>query len=369
MQLDLFEKSEENPNRLCSGKTSRGFYSLFTKDNAFGCFLAGLLRSDILHSGTENGSWPAAGWASCDGIHVAWRVLDAQYFGVAQRRKRVFVIASARKMDTRDVGLPQKVLFESPCLRRDTGESQEKQSDFTTFTENHFRQYVQKDQVNTLNTNRQGLEGIIAFPLDSFTGYKEGGISGTLKAGTGTIHGGGESLIAYSQKDTRCTNYQEDQKSPTLKSANSIARGNNEVLILEAQGGNIIRVRKNIIPTLTTQIRSHPPMVLNKPVAFNFRGFGFEKKGYITNNKAYSVLNSNVNYVLPQDHLKLRKLTPRECERLQGFPDDYTKIPYRGRPIEECPDGPRYRAIGNSWAVPVIRWLGRRIEKVLNNET
>ncbi|HFJ9898863.1 TPA: DNA cytosine methyltransferase [Pseudomonas aeruginosa] len=57
----------------------------------------------------------------------------------------------------------------------------------------------------------------------------------------------------------------------------------------------------------------------------------------------------------------VRRLTPRECERLQGFPDDYTLIPWRGKPAEECPDGPRYKAIGNSKAVPVVRWIGRRL--------
>jgi DNA (cytosine-5)-methyltransferase 1 len=61
---------------------------------------------------------------------------------------------------------------------------------------------------------------------------------------------------------------------------------------------------------------------------------------------------------------RVRRLTPRECERLQGFPDDYTKIPYRGKPADECPDGPRYSAIGNSMAVPVMRWIGGRIMRV-----
>lgn len=58
----------------------------------------------------------------------------------------------------------------------------------------------------------------------------------------------------------------------------------------------------------------------------------------------------------------VRRLTPRECERLQGFPDDWTKIPYRGKLLDECPDGPRYKAIGNSMAVPVMRWIFERIE-------
>lgn len=60
----------------------------------------------------------------------------------------------------------------------------------------------------------------------------------------------------------------------------------------------------------------------------------------------------------------VRRLTPLECERLQGFPDNYTRIPWKGKPAEECPDGPRYKAIGNSMAVPVMRWLGERIEAV-----
>jgi DNA (cytosine-5)-methyltransferase 1 len=59
--------------------------------------------------------------------------------------------------------------------------------------------------------------------------------------------------------------------------------------------------------------------------------------------------------------LAVRRLTPRECERLQGMPDDYTLIPYRGKPAA---DGPRYRVIGNSMAVPVMRWIGHRIQMV-----
>ena len=61
--------------------------------------------------------------------------------------------------------------------------------------------------------------------------------------------------------------------------------------------------------------------------------------------------------------MAVRRLTPLECERLQGFPDGWTQIPWRKKPAEECPDGPRYRALGNSMAVPVIRWIGERIAK------
>ncbi len=63
----------------------------------------------------------------------------------------------------------------------------------------------------------------------------------------------------------------------------------------------------------------------------------------------------------------VRRLTPRECERLQGFPDDWTRVPYRGKPAEKCPDGPRYKAIGNSMAVPVMRWIFERIELAMGS--
>jgi len=60
----------------------------------------------------------------------------------------------------------------------------------------------------------------------------------------------------------------------------------------------------------------------------------------------------------------VRRLTPTECERLQGFPDGYTAIPWRGKPADQCPDGPRYKALGNSMAVPVMRWISRRINMI-----
>jgi DNA (cytosine-5)-methyltransferase 1 len=65
-----------------------------------------------------------------------------------------------------------------------------------------------------------------------------------------------------------------------------------------------------------------------------------------------------------QTAMQVRRLTPVECERLQGFQDNYTAIPWRKKPATECPDGPRYKALGNSWAVPVARWIGDRINKV-----
>jgi len=65
--------------------------------------------------------------------------------------------------------------------------------------------------------------------------------------------------------------------------------------------------------------------------------------------------------------MTVRRLTPRECERLQGFPDDWTLIPWREKPAEECPDGPRYKALGNSMAVNCMAWIGERIAAAEGN--
>jgi len=74
----------------------------------------------------------------------------------------------------------------------------------------------------------------------------------------------------------------------------------------------------------------------------------------------------SLNYTtgVHQPPMAIRRLTPKECERLQGFPDDWTKVPYRNKDADQCPDGPRYKACGNSMAVPVMRWIGERINLI-----
>jgi DNA (cytosine-5)-methyltransferase 1 len=117
-----------------------------------------------------------------------------------------------------------------------------------------------------------------------------------------------------------------------------------------------------------------PAMGAKNPTAVAFTLHGADKTvstatptdlaGSIRTKPPGSIENSSTTIAL--SHMQVRRLTPRECERLQGFPDDYTLIPWRGKPAELCPDGPRYKALGNSKAVPVVRWIGRRIEAVEN---
>ena len=78
-------------------------------------------------------------------------------------------------------------------------------------------------------------------------------------------------------------------------------------------------------------------------------------------NSSASDINHTGGVINPAERMAVRRLTPRECERLQGFPDDHTLIPWRGKSPQDCPDGPRYKALGNSMAVPCMAWIGRRI--------
>lgn len=222
---------------------------LSTKDNAFGCFLGALAGCDA--AVIPDGRWTHAGVVAGPKRTVAWRIFDAQHFGLAQRRKRVFVVASAREGFD-----PSAVLFEWEGVRRDTAPSRAAGEDPT------------------------------------------GGVIPSVAGSLDTECGGGK------------------------LTHQSVANGR---LVVWWDGGHTAA-------SLTT--RSHSQFMPDKA---NFE----------------SVIDRGV----------VRRLTPVECERLMGFPDGYTAIPYRGRDADNCPDGARYKALGNSWAVPVVRWIGERINK------
>lgn len=267
---------------------------LSTKDNAFGCFIAGL-------AGEENpvepprGKWSNAGVVLGPQRTVAWRILDAQYFGVAQRRRRVFVVASSR--DDFD---PVQVLFEFDGMRRDSAPSREAgktiaptiRSGAPNGSPSHGQwSGDSRDELIVPATKP------IAFhptqdPISSADGTTHG-------LGCGSTNGQASVAVAF-----------------TTKLHNT---GSNNA-------GKIFEER-----TTCLDANSPPPALLTA--------------------------------------MQVRRLTPVECERLQGFPDSYTQIPCRKKPAGECPDGPRYKALGNSWAVPVVRWIGARINAQINAKT
>jgi site-specific DNA-cytosine methylase len=123
------------------------------------------------------------------------------------------------------------------------------------------------------------------------------------------------------------------------------------------QGGSVMRAEYGITGTLRANEHQHNPIVFSKQT----------RTMYTENETASTLLAScckgadRLDLIMDNGGGLLRRITPREAERLQGFPDDWTRVPYRKRRAEACPDGPRYKAIGNSMAVPVMRWLGQRI--------
>jgi DNA (cytosine-5)-methyltransferase 1 len=119
----------------------------------------------------------------------------------------------------------------------------------------------------------------------------------------------------------------------------------------------------NTLNTNSNASGRNTPMLMTH--AFKMRsGCDGGGKGYLgQDEKAFTISTHQDQQIFQQ--MAVRRLTPTECERLQGFPDGYTKIPWRNKPAEDCPDGPRYKALGNSWAVPVVAWIGERIAKEL----
>jgi len=99
-------------------------------------------------------------------------------------------------------------------------------------------------------------------------------------------------------------------------------------------------------------------------VAFQTSGYGASTDEVASTMQASQANRSNQLYDCIDPVMRLRRLTEIECERLQGFPDNWTRVPYNGKSASRCPSGVRYKALGNSMAVNVMRWLGMRIAMV-----
>ncbi|PIT48895.1 DNA cytosine methyltransferase [Snodgrassella alvi] len=243
---------------------------LSTKDNALGCFL-GALAGECLPLQPAGGKWSNAGFVSGKKRKIAWRILDAQFFGVPQRRRRIFLVASARD----DISVA-KILFEQQSCC----------GDFAPSTR-------EKTAIAKTLTTRTGLRG------------------------------------NASTDDYIVVNGRQD---PVVSSIAGV---------VDTQANTNIVINSNII---------------NKTIKSGGNG-----KGVINDNTMYTLTATDRHAVMQLDCV--RRLTPVECERLQGFSDNHTCIPYRNKCASECPDTPRFKAIGNSMAVPVMRWIGRRIKQ------
>ena len=393
------------------------------------------------------------------GYGFAYRVLDAQHFGVPQRRRRVFVVGCLG-----DFGSAAAVLFEQHSLQGHTAESKGKGKEVTgTLTRGFGDRGLDLDQIaggayeirevaGTITTrtgiSRNNHEECVAVQtigaLDTECGfqkashqsinaghilpvayreadlanYKSTDAGGTLKKSGGCMGGGSESLVTYAlagntigrqplnggngngydesgvsytltKTDVHAVAYSFDSMaSNSMKSSNPNS-GCNQVSISKTidtsglnpscnQGGNAILQTVAVLPFDTTQITSplngnnpkygdpchplaktaHPPTIaLQVAHAFKVRG-GCEGggKGYLGQDEQAFTLSTGADQQLFHK-MQVRRLMPIECERLQGFRDDFTNIP-------GASDSTRYKALGNSMAVPVMKWIGERINLV-----
>ncbi|EOX8392160.1 Dam family site-specific DNA-(adenine-N6)-methyltransferase [Salmonella enterica] len=344
---------------------------LSSKDNAFGCFLAGLAgeSSELQPAG---GKWTHAGCVSGPERTIAWRVLDAQFFGVAQRRRRVFVVASSRK----DFD-PAAVLFELNSVRRDTPPCRETQTSVTADTgsgaeggshwDNPTNPHLTLNQSNNIGgigaSNQeifaQRGAGIVgAYRMTAFGEYSGDGTASTVKARD------------YKDATDLAVTYSDVSRTLLSKSNDSMAE---DLEIYAIHGTQDPDTNHELAHTLG---RNHGQenAIIAEPYTIAIRGREEGSTVEVRNDGTANALltfdgdRAGIGVGAVGWGMQVRRLTPVECERLQGFPDNHTLISWRGKDAADCPDGPRYKAIGNSMAVPVMRWIGERIAAALPAE-
>ena len=328
---------------------------LSVKDNAFGCFLGALAGEDAPLV-APGGRWSNAGFVDGPKRAIAWRILDAQYFGVAQRRRRLFVVASART----DFD-PAQVLFEFEGVRRDIAPSREKgQEPSATIAARFGISRNNHEEVVTTNSH----------------------VAGTLAANTGGLTrpaGNANELdFCVAQPIAIGSHWDGDQyPHPTLnqsaRSSGGVGASNQEVFSQRGAYLAPVAVRMaafgeyvddGTASTMKSRDYKDATDLVTQPVTYSIMPMNSGKDYKAREvDVAQPIMaggpvggNQGGDYVTQS--MAVRRLTPRECERLQGFPDDYTAIP-------KAADGPRYKALGNSMAVPVMAWIGKRIANAL----
>lgn len=366
---------------------------LSDKGNAFGCFLGALVgESDALQP--SGGKWTDAGCVYGPRRTAAWRVLDAQYFGLAQRRRRVFVVSSAR------AGFdPAAVLFEREGVRRDTAPRRGEGENPTGTIAGGARRncgYSTDDIPLTAGSLRAQAQSSHREDSETFIPVAFGGGANCQQTDVATAlsaHPGGTRMDAETETFIVAGTLQANGKA-----ASSATQQDAESGLLVVHGTQYPCVDDHIAHTLG---RNHGQENAIFAIQNATRGKDQNGLGIVADSPMYTLDQASQHAVfaiqagalrtnpasgpdgigVQAEHAytlearaevqakahalvssAVRRLTPAECERLQGFSDDYTLIPWRGKPAEECPDGPRYKAIGNSKAVPVVRWIGRRIQ-------
>lgn len=401
---------------------------LSTKDNAFGCFLAGLAGEDqpLFPTG---GKWSNAGLVLGPSRAVAWRILDAQFFGVAQRRRRVFVVASSREGFD-----PAQVLFEFDGLRRDSAPRREAGQnaaasarsgaagshwdDLTnphpSLNQSHNTGGIGASNQEVFSQRGAGIvPAVTTFDRQSSGEYGTAPIASTVSA---RDYKDATDLVLYHDNDNEQAVCATGERTHALtarmgKGSSEDGTGRGVPTIAFSSKDYGADAINEMSPTLRAggHADSHanagvPPAVTVPTIAVHGTqdpcvGVEVAFAQGRNNGGENAVLTAQTVAQVP---MAVRRLTPIECERLQGFPDDHTLIPtktkrkidadelrrlrslshdqladifgvdpetFTGCTDEDlqrlAADRPRYKALGNSMAVPVMRWIGERIDRAI----
>ena len=303
------------------------------------------------------------------GYGFAYRVLDAQYFGVPQRRRRVFVVGHLGDWrPAAAVLLERESLLGNPPPRREAGAGVAALTARGVGTCGADDNQAQAGHLiaNCLTSREaRGPDSDATTTLIAHTLRGEG--FDASEDGTGR----GIPLVPVAFDPTQITspgNHSTPRPGDACHPLAASAQAPAIAFDCKASAGFAPSPSEHVTPTLRSMAHrgSHQNAGGQIAVAVSLRG----REGGTTAEMGDDIMPSlrcgggggDKPHALTET--AVRRLTPRECERLQGFPDDYTLIPWRGKPADQCPDGPRYKALGNSMAVPVMAWIGRRIEMV-----
>jgi DNA (cytosine-5)-methyltransferase 1 len=358
---------------------------LSTDDNAFGCFLGALVGADApldLPKGIKR--WPDAGMVAGPRARAAWRVLDAQYFGLAQRRERVFVV-----VDFGNGADPAAVLFEPQGMqgnsapRREAG--QRAAATITASTGGCSGKDGIDGRLAYGGGNRSGSIEVAAtltakgqkcdFEVETFIAD----VAGTLPAGANGTGGNRPPGMGQETADTYLIAFDTTQITSAANRSNPKAGDPCHPVAAQAHAPAIafsIMPQNSGKDYKAREVDVAQPLMAGGPVGGNQGGdfvlqpVAFDLRNGTQDDIAMSLQAGGMGEgrglcpnAIPHTLAgwAVRRLTPVECARLQGFPDHHSRIAWRGKPADVCPDGPQYKTYGNSMAVNVMSWLGEQI--------
>jgi len=287
------------------------------------------------------------------GYGFAYRVLDAQYFGVAQRRRRVFVVGYFGGWRP-----AAEVLFEPESLRRDTAPSREARQGVAGVVAPSLTASNDPSRSPQSSEVTQQVAAVVAARMVAFGEYVDDGTASAMKA---RDYKDATDLVA---QPMAFDGYNQTLSTTSQTIRSDKTDGDHIGMVLQGVAQPISFGAQMSVPQvdfdLNQTLQAKNPMAVAQPVHCVDMGGNKGLNGGGILREFLQPLGTNEPHAISAG-MAVRRLTPVECERLQGFPDNYTNIPWRKQP--ESPDGPRYKALGNSMAVPVMAWIGKRIQQ------